>query len=517
MNVVALAAIGLLLTPEPGFELLGKAAPDECFAGIGQPYPAGPPCATGQAKVNHAYVWGMTRAGGLIWFGTGANTHCLTTGYTIGDTDPVLNEDYVCEYGESQVRLVPPALGDVRPPQVWTYDPATRALTDRSAAITNASAADARRLRATLGMRAAGAHRGVILLGGPSATGQLNLFAFDAVTERFLGSRTLAQYGNARTFLVADGDLYAGVGLGLNGNRGGAVLRWTGSRVLPFAFQEVAQLPNQAADLASQDGRLYTTTWAATGGRAAGVWRSPELPLGPADAGDWTEVFNVGAYEPDPLTRATYGLGGVASYQGWLYWGTMHVPLQATTVHQSTYPQPTEEAQRLQVRFTQRATSVWRGRDLGLPTQRIELLYGEPVLPAYEPSTGTWSGVPTGWTALYGRSGFGNTYNNYTWRMAVAGDRLHVGTMDWSYLVQHVTDQVTPDPAGYGADLWTFPSADAPAQPVTTTGGGNQLNYGFRTLLPDGDGLYLGSANPMNLRTDPAGPMGGWELLHLSS
>ena len=60
--LAGLAAVLLAVSPtavaeQPSFELLGKAAPDECFAGIGQPYPAGPPCAQGQAKVNQAYVW----------------------------------------------------------------------------------------------------------------------------------------------------------------------------------------------------------------------------------------------------------------------------------------------------------------------------------------------------------------------------------------------------------------------------------------------------------------------------
>ncbi|AGL21060.1 hypothetical protein [Actinoplanes sp. N902-109] len=45
---------------------------------------------------------------------------------------------------------------------------------------------------------------------------------------------------------------------------------------------------------------------------------------------------------------------------------------------------------------------------------------------------------------------------------------------------------------------------------MTTTGAGNQLNYGFRNLVADGDDLYAGTANPMNLQ-----PRGGWELLRL--
>ncbi|RZU50315.1 hypothetical protein EV385_2083 [Krasilnikovia cinnamomea] len=506
--------------------LLGKAQPDECFAGIGQPYPPGPPCAQGQPKVNQAYVWSLVRTGRRVWFGTGANTHCLTSGANLGSTQPVRNDDYVCEFGESQVArtnlTIPDALGDVRPPQVWLHDTGTGALVNKSAEISTASAADARRLGSTLGMRAAGTLDGVVLLGGPSLHSGLNLFAFDAATGRFLGSRTLLAYGNARTFLAAEGALYLGVGIGPGGGRGGAVLRWAGNRLAPFTFVKVGALPAQAVDLAYHEGRLVATTWStndpATPQQLAGVWTSPPLPLTRSDAGGWTQAWNVAGYEPDPLIERTYGLGGVASYGGWVYWGTMHVPLQATLLHQATYPQDTDEAKRAQIRFTQRATSLWRGRDLGRPTQQIELLYGEPALPAYTPGAG-WSPVSTGATPRYGRSGFGNAYNNYTWRMAVAGGRLYVATMDWSYLVHDLSAEAPPtDPALWGADLWAFPSADEPARPVDTTGLGNYLNYGIRNLVPDGETLYLGTANPMNLRTAPGDdvPEGGWELIKLT-
>ncbi|MGA5301498.1 hypothetical protein ACPCHT_16330 [Nucisporomicrobium flavum] len=530
--LAGLAAVLLAVSPTTvaqadTFELLGKAAADECFAGIGQPYPAGPPCAEGKPKVNQAYVWGLTRAGQQVWFGTGANTHCLTSGTSLATSEPVVNDNYVCEYGESQVArthpAVPDALGDVRAPQAWLYDATTGSLTNRSGDITAASDVDARRLRSTLGLRAAGTLNGVVLFAGPNLTSTLNVFAFDAATKRYLGSHTFAQYGNARTFLAAGGSLYLGVGIGPDGSLGGAVLRWRGNRLTPFLFERVGTLPAQAADLAYQDGRLYATTWSTakptTDAQLAGVWRSPELSLNTGDTGAWTQVWNAGKYETDPLIKGTYGLGGVAAYGGWVYWGSMHVPLKATKVHQTTYPQTTPEGQRAQVRFTQRATSIWRGRNLGTPQQEIELLYGESALPRYTPETGTWAAVPTGWTARYGRSGFGNTFNNYTWRMTVAGDRLYVGTMDWSYLVQDLAEDAPPtDPAGWGADLWAFPSADAPAEAVDTRGLGNYLNYGVRTMAADGNTLYLGMANPMNLRTDPADsvPEGGWELRRLT-
>ena len=69
--------------------LLGKAQPDECYVAPGVDYPngiagysptAGPPCPLGSIeKSNQTYVWGLTRPGDSLWFGTGPNVYCTTT------------------------------------------------------------------------------------------------------------------------------------------------------------------------------------------------------------------------------------------------------------------------------------------------------------------------------------------------------------------------------------------------------------------------------------------------------
>ena len=530
--------------------LLAKAKPDECFNGIGQPYPAGPPCAVGQAKVNQAYVWGLTKVGDDVWFGTGTNNQCLTSGATLDVITPVLNQDYVCEYGESQIvkadPTIPAAIGDMRPPQVWLYDAHQHRSYDESGQIRAKSADDAERLRTTIGLRAAGSFGDVVLLSGPTVDERLNMFAFDARSKQYLGSITFDDYGNVRTFLQTKQALYVGVGTGRNGSTGGAVLRWTGSASSPFTFDTVATLPVQAADLSVLGDQIAATSWPAEGSgtspdKLAAVWVSPVAGadgLTTADATGWKQVWNATQYEPDKLMAATYGLGGVASYGGYLYWGTMHVPMKATKVFQKRYPQTDKDAAQAQVKNTQRAIAIFRGKDLGTPNQKIELLYGATQLPVYTASTNSWAMGSTGSTPLYGKSGFGQPYNNYTWRMAVSGGKLFVGTMDWSYLVHDIVAQApspdttlaqqqatvnpadtpTPDPTQFGGDLWMFTSTSAPAVAVNTTGLGNFLNYGIRNMIVNGSGLYLGMANPMNLRTNPtdAVPQGGWELIGMT-
>lgn len=524
-------------------ELLAKAAPDECFGGSSPPHSAWAACEGGQPKVNQSYVWGMTTSGDNLWFGTAPNVHCLTIGTSLAVTEPIENDDYVCEFGESPQRAenpaIPPAGGDWRPPKVYLYHKPSRNLVDKTAAITGRSEADRQRFETTAGIRAAGSHQGVVLFGGPSLLG-LNLFAFDGESGEYLGSTTLAAYGNIRHFLVADHTLYAGVGLGLDGTAGGAVLRWTGSRSSPFDFSMVANLPQQVADLVVHKGRMFVTTWPSIARsfdseNNAGIWMSPWLVDGDrglttADANAWTQVWNVSQYEPDPVIAATYGLGGLASYDGNLYWGTMHVPLKATQAHATRYP-PESDAQILvTTKNTQRTASIFRASRFDNGRAAADLLYGAAELPAFDPDAkdgaGEWQLTPTGYKPKYGAAGFGESYNNYTWKMQVAGGSLYIGTMDWSYLVKDLPLEFrgavqgglgVVDPTSYGADLWVFDDTHGPAKPVSTSGLGNYLNYGVRTMVADGPAVYLGMANPMNLRTDRHDdvPEGGWELIRL--
>ncbi|MEV4636176.1 hypothetical protein AB0J80_02380 [Actinoplanes sp. NPDC049548] len=541
--------------PQYKFKLLAKAKPDECFVAVGQAYPAGPPCASGKPKVNQAYVWGLTQVDQTIWFGTGANVHCLVSGATLDYVKPTANDNWTCEYGESQPHkndpAIPDYLGDMRAPEVWTYDVTTGKQVNKSAEIRAKSPDDATRLSHTIGLRAAGHMGNVVLLGGPALENTLNMFAFDATTQEYLGSVNFPDYGNIRTFLVADDALYLGVGIGRNGSAGGAVWRWNGDTTRPFDFTTVASLPVQAADLTVYDGRIAATSWPAeqptSAAMLAGLWISPKLAdglpgLNDEDRAGWKQVWNARQYEPDRVVSATYGGGGIAAFDGYVYWGTMHVPMKSSTVHAKVYPPATDQAAKDQAVKTQRAVSIWRAKDLGLPTQKIELVYGEKTLPAWDPATSTWSDKSTNFEPLYGKSGFGYLFNNYTWRMTVVDNKLFVGTMDWSYLVKDLLAGAAPQapvnkrarkaladpdnwhmplisPAKFGGDLYMFTDSNSPAQAVNTRGLGNYLNYGIRNMIPNGKGgLYIGMANPMNLRTEKNDikPEGGWELIEMN-
>lgn len=532
-TIFAQQSFGSNLTTET--KVLANAKADECFEGIGgNTLGAQPPCSEGaQEKVNEAYVWGMTLANNKIFFGTVANTHCLVIGTFLQSVTPILTEAYVCEFGDSPVSPpIPAGIGDYRPPNLYVYDRALEELQDLSARMLP----DARMLLAnTLGIRAAGSKDGVVLFGGVSLTGGVNFFAFSDEGV-FLDARTGTGYTNIRTFKEIDGELYAGVGFDNTGDEEGRILKWVGDSSDPIGFEVVGVVGSEVAELAGHDGRVFVTTWPDDSDEA-GLYMSPEIgtdgALDTTDSAGWTKVFTVSDYEANPISAAVYGLGALASFDGYLFWGTMHVPGTGVAAHNAALNQGLPGFDTEDLLLAERSISIFRGRAFDT-TPDIDLLYGYAGMPVLDITTGDWDteiNNNLNQTPLFGGPGFNNFLNNYTWTMAVYDDRLWVGTMDVGGLITYGTTQLTAglDPAEQalvnilvttlvGADLWFFPSATSPAIPETLNGAGNPANYGFRTMETDGDHLFIGTANPMNLLTGKSNRsegQGGWELLSL--
>lgn len=161
---------------------LAKAEADECFTEIGVDQPPIDPdgsCSLGTPKTNQSYVWGLTQAGvgqlsfpgDELWFGTAANPLCTVFGSVFG-TDTWQTASWVCEYGESalardEIDPVPPLLGDWRAPMAYSYDLGSGTLTDR----TPPADPNDPSILETLGIRSAGSLGSLVLLAGPSLTG----------------------------------------------------------------------------------------------------------------------------------------------------------------------------------------------------------------------------------------------------------------------------------------------------------------------------------------------------------
>ena len=586
--ITALLTIGITQTAwavtGPGYSItqMAGASPDECFGGIGAPYqpmtPSG--CATGRTpKTNQAYVWGLTETDQDLWFGTAANVNCLVEGGYLNRTTPYQTSAWVCEFGSSGFRAmyaptIPATLGDWRPSQIYYKPKNGGALVNAGITMDGASQT---RLSQTLGLRSAGNLNGIVILAGPALNPAfgLSVFAFNAQSHQFLGSTSLPGYNNIRKWITANGSLYTTVGL-TNGT--GALLKWVGTAQNPFLMTTVATLPSEGAELIEHQGHIFVATWpniTVSPPTYAGVFASPTLPAQgglPPSSAPMTQIWDARNYEPEPIIAATYGGGAMASFDGKLTWGTMHVPGVATVLqiraYQSYYDSLDSQTKSLEefvaAIATQRAITIFSASGITqaqpVPTQ-IALLYGERYLPVFDPSTHRWQLAPNnaGATPTLGPSGFGNPFNNYTWTMAIAQQGLYVGTMDWLYLLEQGLKSgslgvPTPISASEldswlaqiqtlypeyaqlmstrketvnairrglggqastilspGADLVRFETLSQPAQMVSNDGLGNYLNYGIRAMVGKADQLYTGTANSMNLMTQ--GPLyGGWEL-----
>jgi hypothetical protein len=445
---------------------------------------------------------------------------CTTQGAFFSQVSPDEGNISICEFGDSQISddfpNVPDTFGDWRAPMFFEYDLQSGQLIDRT------PYNDALRNR-SIGLRSAGSHNGVVFYGGGLFGGGIALFAFDANTKAYIGSRRFAGYQTIRKWLVVNNQLYTGVG----SRTGGRILRWTGSRSNPWRFTEVGRVAGVARELteyvsANGQRRIATT--------ANGVYLSPAIQgsgLTASQAGSWQRIWSPDQYEPDLVTRSTYGGGGIAFLNGWLYFATMHIPGNAADKHQTCGGLPSNQClgqpQNFQEQIalyngTSRATSVWRIKNAESSNRVIQLLYGESQLPAYNQATRSFPLVNNagGFTPLLGGSGFDWQYNNYAWVMEVIDNRLFVGTMDYSTLSN-------PASSSAGADLWRIDgtTSDTPVAAVaeTTTAFGEFLYtyrpYGFRTLIKSDDGtrLFAGMATGVNLEV--VGDGNGWQLLAL--
>lgn len=501
-------------------KVLATAVPDECWSTCGGPYVAAENgiCLTGTPKRNQAYVWGLGKWKDTVWIGTGANIAGIgqTTSGGLQDCDFARDSKgnliNVLEGGLSQYPGVPallrPFLGDWRPPQVWIYDTVTGQQT-------NATPNDPL-INETLGLRSVGVSNGLVILAGPGRLGvTVNMFAFDADASppKYLGSRSFIRYSNIRKFVSVQDVVYTGVQT-LSGS--GEVLRWTGSKSNPFSFTTVGLVDNDAVNLTEHDGRLFVGTWRpstlsssvgilfGTNRPPAGIWMSPPIPKGGLKllhAGLWTKVWEVTDYEPDEVVASTQGVGDLASFAGYLYWGHMNPPWSVYSAFVDAYGEPSN-VQETQNNLS-RAIPIFRGRDFA-KNPKIELLYGEEELPRYNGATKTWETVPNklgGVSPLYGAAGFDVPTNVYTWTMAVFDGKLFVGTLD-----SGINGEPTEHP---GADLWFFKDGNSKAEAWTKTGFEHPDTVaGVRTMVPSEDTLFVGTSSRANLSPD-----GGWKLI----
>lgn len=533
-----------------------RAQVDECFKSIGgpRPQPQGGACLSGfQPKINGAYVWSAARSGDYAYFGTLSNITCNASSTYSGNTTPyvVKNAD-VCEFGKgANAGALGEIYGDARTPQVLRVNADTQQVED----LTPTSDPLIKR---TVGLRGAASHNDVVFLFGQTVNegqtlGQgLSMFAFEGSTGRFLGSKAYTDLVSARGGVVAaDGNLYlAGRAPGVNGGR---VLRWTGDKENPFAFDVVAQLENDPGYLTTFKDRLVASGWGtqvpgergAVSGGTSKVWMSPPIPsagLTFDGAAAWEPIFSWDEYDPDPMLSKGIAWGALTEWRGELYVGSYNqAAVGAVQTMWKAYGQPKGDVLRKRDMLSAaRPTTVFRISDPGSAKQRTTLLYGEEKLPVYNPNTKRWSSKPNllGQKPMFGPSGFnGNVGNAYSWTFTVFQDRLYMATFDSSGLItpgSHFTAvnnglsqaakkslELVVGPSLKatlgGGDVWRMDDPAKPAVAETLNGFGNRSQQGVRVFLPfeDKGFLYAGMASSWNLRAT-ARDRGGWELNRLT-
>ncbi len=524
------------IAAEPGITRIAKAAPDEFFTGIGKGYfPLGqqPPGVDGQPKVNQAWVWGMTKAGDSIWFGTIANGFSLAGTGIFGVKNPRQNEYNVNEYQRSAYPGISPllkgSLGDWRPSHIYRYQPGV-GLQDKTP--------NDPLLLQTVGIRSAGASDEIVLMAGPSlVVFGINVFAFDAQSGDYLGSKTILEFSDIRRWVQINGALYTGTLDTWAKNGGGKIVRWKGTVTNPFEYEVVGRVDNEVGTLVAHEGRLFALTWpvvspvtasliGAKPTNLSGIWVSPPVPAEGFTAADqlrWRKVWSIDRYDPDALVARSIWLGGGASFDGHLVWGTIQVPGSGSEeiFKEIGDPASIKIATEAFIK-AQRSVPLFRGKLNDNGTFTVDLLYGDLALPVFTPTgkgKGVWSIAATrAGPALLGPAGFGDPSNLYIWSMNIHENKLYMGTFDWSFLLfgnAYVKGQTVP--ADMGADLIQMTSTSTPAMAVSQTGLGSPLNLGIRNMASHTTGLYCGTATAANLLTDTGDnlPEGGWEFLKI--
>ncbi|MGL4292091.1 MAG: T9SS type A sorting domain-containing protein [Bacteroidales bacterium] len=549
--------------------LVSKAPTDGCFYNIGDTRNSYLPlgmteseCAEcensgGVLKHNQSYVWGLTNDENNIFWGTNFNYVCTgrveVTLKSVGKLEgfePYFNDCVVCEFDKAASGFGENLNKDWRPPRIYRYDKKT----GRTKDITPDTEKDPNIVKA-FGLRSAGTYQNHTVIAGPNSQDHISMYwydnslPFDQEGNGYIGSWTMKHLPgfenkvpfNIRRWIVANDDMYCAieyVNKGQTDVQRGAILRW--KKEIPFDiendggdpsryFEVVGWTAGGAGDLCLMNDRIYVSTMPSMQICQGPKMEGKRLPK-VTDETDkpWPSVFNYMSYDPDPICKSAVAGGALHAYKGKLYFGTMHIPMQFALFAPRYYGDKVFENPESILKAilgTQRASAVFRLTENEDGSTHTDLLYGETELPAFNFMTKKWEIKPTNMTPLYGKSGFNNAWNNYTWAMSEMNDKLYVGTQDWTcmWVPMLRVDIPLPDQAWSllgkllketnlsGYDVYCFEDNENAAKIVTTNGFNVPSSYGVRNMVNDGKSLYIGSASGHNLAET-----GGWEVVELT-
>lgn len=557
------------------FHRVAKAQKDGCFFEVGSERNYYEPrgidadlCEQegGVSKSNQSYLWCSTRSSGKLFYGTVSNYLCQSY-MNFQRNDSIHDRCLACEWEFSRFGLEHDLIGfygDYRPPQICVYNPQTGENTD-------ITPYNDTLLYTTLGIRAAFSSDGLVFLSGPGMGGRpgeirgLRIFVFDGETNDYLGSAVLDSLlashrllpKNIRRCSRINGSVYLGLtakDLTDDGREMGLVLKWTGDREDLFSFQIVGRIGEPVDEICAHNNRLYLHTWpsvkmnekdmdSATIESVSSIYMSSEVPatgLSEAQADGWKKVWDYSMYEPDEYTWKSYIGGEMLSYNGYLYFGTLHMPFANFLLMELRNQEAPRWEMLNALLGTHRACAIFRCSDFAGEQPDVDLVFGMEKLPVYDAKTGKWSfrNNKLNKAPLSGPMGMWNPFNHYAWSMEELDGKLFFGTKSFfrmipemlssmsDRMIQRLQKRIDTDrysgcaiidvnglqvPADWVAGDVFYLTADSNVPvPVTTNGFGNPYNYGMRCMTGIGDRLYVGTANPYNLA-----PEGGYELVEV--
>jgi len=561
--------------PEFSFKRVAKAQKDGCFFSVGNEnnqYAAKgidiEACLAegGNPKANQSYIWCSTEEAGKLFYGTASNYLCQSF-MNFSRNDSLHDNCLACEWKYSMFGAQNDLIGfygDFRPPHAYVFDPETGEHID-------ITPYEDPLLQHTLGLRAAGSIDSIVFFAGPGMgknPGELQgirIFAFDAITNDFLESvqldSLLAEYhlqpDNVRRCACVNESLYIGLSakdLKEENKKIGIVLKWTGNRHDLFKCQLVARVPGPVNEITLHNDRLYLHTWPTINmGHAnsdevkiesvSSIYMSSKIEacgLTEDHIDSWEKVWDYSKYDPDDFVWQAYSGGKMISYNGYLYYGTLHMPMANFLMMKLKKDDASTWEMLNGLLGSHRAITVFRCKDFSLKEPEVEIVFGMEELPVYDTEKKKWKTEANKLNKkpLSGPMGIWSPFNHYTWSMEELDGKLFIGTKSFFRMVPEMVSAMSDKmvsrlqkridttkcirseiinvsglyiPSNWvGGDLFYLTKDSNIPLNITSDGFGNQYNYGMRSMTRIRDKLYVGTANPYNLTEK-----GGYELIEV--
>lgn len=446
-------------------------------------------------KRNASYVWGAAQTGKEIWFGSLNNAwygwmvkHLrLPIAVSAFQTDteasnlsaqPAPGQLYIFDTEKGTLEIIDPDKIKNMPGVDFSKELVTGPAHYKNGKFSGFAPK-------TYGFRAAGAYDGIVffvghaILGEQSVTessaGYLRVFAFDSDTRTYLGCADFL-FDSARRMIVLehpDGSsaLYTFMGpdktLGQAGTSNTVGLRWVapdkmkpfkGGQMNGFDVITTADFNFEGAPgefVVTKDKRgdthLVVSTWAHPKTVENSAYRGGNLLLSnpmPANGfsskapAEFTTIFSFEDFEADPAIAKGYEMGAMSMFNGYLYFGSMHLAQSSgydklRTLYPDKFPTVadgvfSEKEKELTIKAW-RSASIFRIKLDGFdPSDKFtpELLYGDEKQWTFDGSQWTEKPNKLGLKPLYGSAGWGKPLNVYTWTAIVHDGKLYFGGFD---------------------------------------------------------------------------------------